>query len=121
MRYDRTKVEKGVPYAVEWPEYHVACAEEQCDATALLTHTGEAATRKEAERAIKDRGFADGGEGWQKYRGKFWCPEHLPSPKAPKLRTHHGPYPCGCIGHYHYTAEDRNRCARGEIPPSLLT
>jgi hypothetical protein len=120
MRKDITKVEKGVPYVVEWPEYHVACAHEECNETALLTHTGEAATRKEAEQLVKERGFADGGEGWQKYQGKYWCSQHKPSAAAPNLRSHHGPYSCGCIGHYHYTEADRDDCVRHILPSVLI-
>jgi hypothetical protein len=71
-----SRVTKGQPYVVEWPEYHVECANAACDARALLTHTGEASTRKEAERHVKARGFAHGGDGWTKRHGLWYCPAH---------------------------------------------
>lgn len=78
MRHDMSHVERGMPYAVEWPEYHVDCGYDGCDEHALLTHTGEVATRKAAERAVSERGFAEGGEGWKKKQGRWYCSVHGP-------------------------------------------
>lgn len=77
MRSGWGQVKKGVPYAVEWPEYHVECAEADCSERAMLTPTGHAYSRQAAENSVRERGFEDGGEGWLKKYGRWWCPAHL--------------------------------------------
>lgn len=77
MRKHLRQVKQGEPYAVEWPEYHVGCAKRGCNAHALMTNTGEAMSRREAERLVKERGqMEEGGKGWTKKHGLWYCPRH---------------------------------------------
>lgn len=78
MRKGWGRVKQGIPYAVEWPEYHVDCAAEDCKERARLTTMGDAWSRQDAENQVRERGgFEDGGEGWLKKYGRWWCPTHL--------------------------------------------
>lgn len=64
---------RGQPYAIEWPEWHVECACEGCEATALVAELGSAGNAVEAERkAAKSREL----EGWKRVSGLWRCPEH---------------------------------------------
>ena len=78
-RRDITRTQRGRPFAVEWPEYHVDCHEPECPERACLTATGMAMNWRAAERYVRDHGFEDGGEGWQKRWGFWYCPQHIPS------------------------------------------
>ena len=72
------RTQRGHPFAVEWPEYHVDCHHEGCQKRAMLTATGEAMNWRVAEKHVREHGFADGGEGWLKRWGCWYCPQHLP-------------------------------------------
>lgn len=54
---------KGQVYAVEWPEWHVDCAEPNCEAHAL-------AEAEETSKKSRDC------EGWVKRKGLWYCPQH---------------------------------------------
>ena len=77
-RRDITRTQRGHPFAVEWPEYHVDCRALECPERALMTATGVAMNWRKAEQYVREHGFEEGGEGWLK-RGGFWyCPQHIP-------------------------------------------
>jgi hypothetical protein len=73
---------KGKLYCVEWPEWHVECANPNCDNAHMVAALGEASTAAEAERrALGDskRGKAD---GWVCLKGLWYCPACKPKPTA---------------------------------------
>jgi hypothetical protein len=73
-RRNYQQARKGQVYAVEWPEWHVECAEEGCDSHALVAGVGECMTAAQAEsEAI--RGFGD-IKGWERRDGLWYCPQH---------------------------------------------
>ena len=76
-RRNITRTQRGHPFAVEWPEYHVDCHTPGCPERAMLTATGMAMNWRTAEQYVRKHWFADGGEGWKKRRGYWYCPQHI--------------------------------------------
>jgi hypothetical protein len=65
---------KGQVYCVEWPEWHVECAE--CESVALIASIGECNTAREAEKLLAHNRIQDGSTGWKKRNGLWYCPDH---------------------------------------------
>ena len=62
---------KGQAYAIEWPEWHAECADQNCDETTMLAVLGEAFTIAEAEARAKNV-----APDWTRFRGVWYCPKH---------------------------------------------
>lgn len=69
-------VKKGQLYAVEWPEWHVDCAVEDCDESLLVCPLGEQGTARDAESVMKRKETEDDSSGWKKVKGLWYCPVH---------------------------------------------
>jgi hypothetical protein len=57
--------------SVEWPEWHVDCAQEGCEESILVAGLGEAYTVREAEKAAR---IASDLHGWKRAGGLWYCP-----------------------------------------------
>ena len=67
---------KGKPFAVEWPEYFVECADENCSAEQIIAALGECFSRKDANKKIKMRDTASDFTGWKQKKQLWYCPKH---------------------------------------------
>jgi hypothetical protein len=74
-RINKASAKPGQPFCIEWPEWHISCAEPDCDETALISTIGMLNTRSEAITALNQKKTEEADE-WQK-RGDVWyCPNH---------------------------------------------
>ena len=74
-RKQRKDTQKGKIFVVEWPEYHLNCAVEDCTESILVTLCGEAMTAKAALKNLKAGKTEDESEGWQCRDGLWYCPQ----------------------------------------------
>ena len=66
----------GKPYAVEWPEWHLDCGEENCNEHLLIAPSGEVLNARDAERRMKMKKTEDLSDGWHKVNGLWYCQSH---------------------------------------------
>jgi hypothetical protein len=69
----RWRAPKGQCYCIEWPEWHVDCADPDCGESVVLAGLGEATNIREAEK----RG-AEIATGWVRVGRCWYCPQHKP-------------------------------------------
>ena len=67
---------RGKPYAVEWPEWFVECAERDCNSHLHISPVGECLTSKEAAQRLRTGKVEDDSTGWKNRKGLWYCSQH---------------------------------------------
>ena len=67
---------QGQVYAIDWPEWHVQCAD--CEEHCHISSIGECSTAREAERLLRENDVEDSSASghWKKKNGLWYCPIH---------------------------------------------
>lgn len=78
-RRNYQKAGDGKLFCIEWPEWHIRCAQyEECSQDLLVAPCGEAETIRKAQTYIDKGKTEDPMGGWAKGRDGLWyCPKHL--------------------------------------------